>query len=108
MKTMTSEIENKSVVQNIQNDEYSLRTVELDFSSEVYDEGDIASALEFDFIASALEKHKAKTTPEKHPDFNGKNCIDCGDEIPEERLKMGKIRCVYCQEILEKKEKLKG
>ncbi len=87
---------------------YSLRTAELDFDTEVYDEGDIASALELGFIAHALEMHKAKVAPETHPDFDGESCIDCGDTIPELRLSMGRIRCVHCQEILEKKNKLRG
>jgi RNA polymerase-binding transcription factor DksA len=29
-------------------------------------------------------------------------CVDCGDEIPEGRLKLGRVRCVYCQEFKEK------
>ncbi len=86
----------------------SLKTAELDFDNEVYDEGDIASSLEMSFIAQALEAHKAKVAPETHPDFDGETCIECGDDIPEARLAMGRIRCVYCQEILEKKNKLRG
>lgn len=87
---------------------YSLKTAELSFNTEVYDEGDIASALELGFIAHALEMHKAKVAPERHPDFDGESCLDCGDEIPKARLVMGRIRCVHCQEILEKKNKLRG
>lgn len=89
-------------------DKYSLKTAELDFDNEVYDEGDIASALEMGFIAQALEAHKSKVAPESHPDFDGETCIDCGDDIPEVRLAMGRIRCVYCQELLEKKNKMRG
>ncbi len=92
----------------IEDNSYSLKTAELDFDNEVYDEGDIASALELGFIAQALEAHKAKVAPESHPDFDGESCLDCGDTIPEVRLNMGKIRCVYCQEALEKKNKLHG
>lgn len=87
---------------------YSLKTAELSFDTEVYDEGDIASALELGFIAHALEMHKAKVAPETHPDFDGESCLDCGDDIPQARLVMGRIRCVHCQEILEKKNKLRG
>jgi RNA polymerase-binding transcription factor DksA len=89
------------------NSSYSLRTAELDFSTEVYDEAEIASALEIGFIAHALEMHKAKVAPEKHPDFDGQHCVDCDDEIPELRLSMGRVRCVHCQEFLEKKSKLR-
>jgi len=31
------------------------------------------------------------------------DCDDCGDEIPPERLQLGRIRCVYCQQRLEKR-----
>lgn len=77
-------------------------------ASEVYDEADIASALEAGFIAQALERHKEKVAPEKHPDFDGETCVDCGIEIPQVRLDMGKVRCVNCQAELEKINKLYG
>ncbi len=89
-------------------EDYSLKSAELDFNTEVYDEGDIASAIEMGFLAKALEAHKAKVAPEKHPDFDGVTCLDCGDDIPQVRLSMGRMRCVYCQEILEKKNKMRG
>lgn len=87
---------------------YGDNQVELDFGNEVYDEADIASALEMGFIAHALEAHKSKVAKETHPDFDGESCIDCGDEIPQLRLNMGRIRCVHCQEALERKNKLHG
>lgn len=31
------------------------------------------------------------------------DCEDCGNEIPMARLQMGRIRCVYCQERLERR-----
>ena len=30
-------------------------------------------------------------------------CTDCDNEIPMARLQMGRIRCIYCQERIEKK-----
>lgn len=75
---------------------------------DVYDEADIASALEMGFIAKALADHKTKVAPESHPDFDGEHCIDCDAEIPEVRLNMGRIRCVECQSELELRNKLKG
>lgn len=77
-------------------------------SNEVYDEADIASALEAGFIAQALERHKEKVAPEKHPDFDGEHCVDCLIKIPEVRLEMGKVRCVHCQTELEKINKMQG
>lgn len=49
-------------------------------------------------LASAL-----RVAPQSHPDFDGKSCIKCGCEIPTSRLSMGRIRCVNCQTILEKR-----
>jgi RNA polymerase-binding transcription factor DksA len=77
-------------------------------STEVYDEGDIASALELGFIAQALKKHKEKVAPEKHPDFDGIHCVKCWEDIPQVRLDMGKVRCVHCQAELERTNKLYG
>ncbi len=50
-------------------------------------------------LAAALQHIK----PQTHPDFDGVNCLDCSDPLPDIRLRMGRIRCVYCQELLEAK-----
>lgn len=84
---------------------YGTETIDYD---DVYDEGDIASALEMGFIAKALAEHKNKVAPESHPDFDGEHCLDCDADIPVIRLNMGKIRCVDCQTELEMRNKLKG
>ena len=34
-----------------------------------------------------------------------KECIDCGRDIEEGRLNLGKVRCLRCQETLEKKRR---
>lgn len=97
-------VENPNVkqVSSFEND--LLHEDEVGDDTEVYDEGDIASALERGFIAQALERHKEKMKPESHPDFDGTHCLDCDVEIPKLRLEMGKIRCVDCQTLIEKKE----
>lgn len=45
----------------------------------------------------------SRVAPERHPLFDGENCIKCGNEIPAVRLAHGKIRCVTCQTVLEKR-----
>ena len=75
-------------------------------SSDVLDEGDMASAYQMRENAMALAKAKAAMAPETHPDFDGESCVDCGDDIPKLRLNMGKVRCVHCQTALERKGKL--
>jgi RNA polymerase-binding transcription factor DksA len=42
---------------------------------------------------------------ESHPDFDGKTCISCGDDIPPERLAAGRIRCTYCQSEIERRKR---
>ncbi len=70
-------------------------------NTEVFDDAEIASAYEMEFISKALEKHKDSLKPETHPDFDGEHCLDCDVSIPAKRLAMGKIRCVDCQSELD-------
>ena len=77
-------------------------------STEVYDEADIASAIEQGLIAQALANHRHKVAPEKHPDFDGVHCVECEVPIPEGRLQLGKVRCVDCQTELEHINKING
>ena len=75
-------------------------------SNDVLDEGDQASAYQMRENAIALARAKEAMAPETHPDFDGECCVDCGDDIPQARLDMGKVRCVICQGKLERKSKL--
>ncbi len=54
----------------------------------------------------ALEAVRARTAPEKHPDFDGENCLVCSLPVPKQRLAMGRIRCVNCQAAVERKSQL--
>jgi len=63
---------------------------------------DEAAELTATMTQNAVEAARAANSPQFHPDFDGESCIQCGDEIPTDRLAMGKIRCVRCQSILEK------
>ena len=51
-----------------------------------------------------MRRALGKSGPESHPDFDGVHCVepDCEIEIPTARLALGKVRCVDCQELLEK------
>lgn len=68
------------------------------------DENDMASDLEEVFRELAIESIQANMV-QRDPDFDGSNCLDCTDPIPELRLKMGRIRCVDCQTVIERKQK---
>lgn len=51
----------------------------------------------------ALRRARGKSAPESHPDFDGTHCLQCDEVIPRQRLKLGKIFCVGCQTIIERK-----
>lgn len=52
---------------------------------------------------TGVAKAALQVAPQTHPDFDGKNCVNCEDSLPKVRLTMGRIRCVACQTLLEKK-----
>jgi len=58
---------------------------------------EMAEALERAQRDSAMAEVAKANAPQSHPDFDGKHCIDCEMKIPQQRLAMGKIRCVECQ-----------
>lgn len=78
---------------------------ELNTTPEVLDEADQASLFQIAETEQALASIRNKVAPESHPDFDGFSCVDCGDDIPSDRLKLGKVRCVHCQTSLEEKAK---
>jgi RNA polymerase-binding transcription factor DksA len=66
-------------------------------------EMEMAQKLEESERESGVQRIRDKARQrESHPDFDGEHCIDCEDDIPAERLAMGKIRCVPCQLVLER------
>lgn len=65
---------------------------------------DHASDIEIAFREKAIE---AICRPERLPmDWNGKDCYDCDGDIAPARFALGKFRCVGCQEIFEKNNKM--
>lgn len=67
------------------------------------DEADQAAVQEEMFIKQALSRATGKSGPEQHPDFDGLTCVSCGIDIPAGRLALGKVRCIDCQALLEKR-----
>lgn len=57
-----------------------------------------------------FKNHAIRMLPESHPNFDGTHCVeeDCGVQIPQARLAMGKVRCVDCQTLIEKRHKMEG
>lgn len=73
-------------------------------SGEVFDEIDQAQMRQQHEIEALTKEPRFK--PEFHPNFDG-HCVnpDCGEPLPEERIKHGRIYCVTCQEIIERKKR---
>jgi len=64
---------------------------------------EMAEAREQQLRDIGLKNAAAQMAPQTHPDFDGTHCIDCEAEIPPGRLALGRIRCVDCQEHMEKR-----
>jgi RNA polymerase-binding transcription factor DksA len=65
------------------------------------DEADLANERLNDYLVEGLTQNAQKLKPERHPDFDGSNCVNCGAPLPILRLEMGRIRCTACQSELE-------
>lgn len=70
------------------------------------DIADIAQERVEEHLAKSLAAQIGKSAPETHPNFNGLDCVDCEDPIPEARLAHGRVRCVACQTRLEQRRKM--
>jgi RNA polymerase-binding transcription factor DksA len=64
---------------------------------------EIAARAEEMWRESARRKAEQDGRVETPEEFDGVHCVDCEDEIPPQRLRMGKARCVGCQTILERR-----
>lgn len=59
-------------------------------------------------VSSAVEERVAQARVRQcdKPQFaswDGETCFDCGDDMMEERIEMGRVRCVHCQSVAERK-----
>lgn len=76
------------------------------FIGRIPDESDRASLIEAAFTEESIEMARKAIAPETHPEFDGIHCVECGEEIPDVRLRLGKVRCVECQREIEWRHKL--
>ena len=65
------------------------------------DQIDVAADTTTTCTAEAERRARGLSGPEYHPVFDGKTCVECGEDIPAKRLAMRKVRCVDCQTELE-------
>jgi len=66
---------------------------------------DQAGAVSEMMLKANLNSARGKSAPETHPDFDGEHCIACGADIPKERVALGRIKCVGCQQAIEIRNK---
>jgi RNA polymerase-binding transcription factor DksA len=64
-------------------------------------------------LADAFREHQLRlvslmSAPEQDPSNLNPYCCDCGVEIEEGRLKLLKKRCLHCQALFERRNKLFG
>lgn len=71
------------------------------------DDIDRAASLNLRQTEDAVRAARDKLAPEQVQNADGTwpepDCIDCGEPNDQRRLELGKVRCVECQTILEKK-----
>lgn len=81
--------------------------IDIEDAEKFADENDRATQITLHAEAEALDKHLRSV--ERAPShFDGVNCIACQDEIPEKRRSTGAFRCIFCQEMTESINKLRG
>lgn len=69
------------------------------------DELEVASQQEALRTLSSVKDIQMKLAPQKHPDFDGEHCLECGADMPTQRLTDGRIRCTGCETALEQHAK---
>ena len=74
-------------------------------NDDVFDETDHAQWQQLREQAAIQKMAMNLNRPEVHPDFNGQECVECGEKIPPARLLLKKVRCVDCQNDLEEQSK---
>ena len=57
-------------------------------------------------IDKAVQANKPQQEPDEHGEYPHVECVDCGDELPVERLRLGRVYCVACQELIELRGRL--
>ena len=81
----------------------------MDDREHLIDPLDRASRAEHEMTASAVAEHRAAAAPEQVPNADGSwpttDCVECGCEIEAGRLALGKVRCLRCQELLERRKR---
>lgn len=67
------------------------------------DQFDQATDIEMAQRDEALRAALRPDRPQRHVDFDGENCVSCAMPIPAKRLEMKRVRCVECQEAIDRR-----
>lgn len=71
------------------------------------DELDTADQLQERDRADGLARVREQLV-QRHPNFNGVDCIECGDPLPAVRLAYKRVRCTPCQQEEDNRQKMMG
>jgi len=77
-------------------------------SERVADEGEMSSNLQALAVGIRQAAAQQLLRPQTHPDFNGRDCVDCGTPLPGIRLAHKWVRCAPHQAELEARLKRQG
>lgn len=64
---------------------------------------DLASMYNEQGLAEVQRKNAPEQTQNPDGTWPHTECVDCGDDIPEGRLQLGRVRCISCQDIKERR-----
>lgn len=74
-----------------------------DFADDVDRANDYAQRMNDAAVAQAMRKAAAEQVQNPDGSWPVTECVDCGIDIEPGRIQLGKVRCLTCQEVLEKR-----
>lgn len=73
-----------------------------DFSDNIDQANELAQRMNDHAVAEAMAKSKPEQVQNPDGSWPVTECDDCGSDIEPGRIELGKIRCITCQEALER------
>lgn len=80
-----------------------------DSKTEIFDDVEIAQMNSLNEVSFLIKRHQEAMGREQRETegFDGVHCIECEDKLIPQRLAIGAIRCVSCQNDHDKREKMR-
>ena len=69
---------------------------------------ELTSTLTNAYISNVQDAARPEQKPFPDGTYPHPFCVDCDDEIPAGRLALGRIRCIACQQDLERERSARG